>query len=42
MISDECDVTNDDKDTSQHVETKDHSDTSQGNEKNDDHPQDSV
>ena len=42
MISDECDVTNNDKDTSQCVETKDYSDTSQGDEKNDDNPQDSV
>ena len=33
MISDERDVTKDDKDTSQHVKTKDHSDTSQGDEK---------
>ena len=42
MISDECDVTKDDKDTSRHVEMKDHSNTSQGDEKNDDNPQDSV
>ena len=42
MISDERDVTNNDKDTSRHVETKDHSDTSQSDEKIDDHPEDSV
>ena len=42
MISDKRDVTNDDKDTSRHVETKDHSDTSQSDEKIDDHPEDSV
>ena len=42
MISDECDVTNNDKDTSRHVETKDHSDTSQGDEKIDDNPENSV
>ena len=32
-ISDERDVTNDDKDTSRHVETKDHSNTSQVDKK---------
>ena len=42
MISDKRDVTKDDKETSWHVEMKDHSNTSQGDEKNGDNPQDSV
>ena len=42
IISDERDVTKDDKDTSRCVKTKDHSDTSQDDEKNDDNPLDRV